>query len=116
MSFPVSITPGSSSFVVVVCLNRRCSPLRESLAYRLQHYPQVGDSTGFATGGTSAPVKVIPSSDLSCIDPGVPGDLDLDWTVSVEAPIQCESVNISWTEAGVKYPPFVHGRPHYLYL
>ncbi len=102
--------------------NHRCAPLLESLAYRLPHHPQVSDSSGFGTGGTSTPVTVLQSSDSSCYD--TTQSVQGPWVFSVSPTggiTQCESVRLWWEQQFVNgcVSPFLRGRPSlfgYLYL
>ena len=95
--------PENSSFVAVVCPNRHCAHLLELLAYCLAHHPQVSDSSGFGTGGTSARVTVHPSSDSSCYDTK---GVQLPWDYQI-APgpssiiTQCELARLWWGEGEV---------------
>jgi hypothetical protein len=93
--------PENSSFVAVVCLFLVLITVAPpfSLAYRLPRHPQVSDSSGFGTGGTSTPVTVLQSSDSSCYDPtkSVQGP----WVFSVDPTggiTQCESVRLWWEQ------------------
>ena len=89
--------PENSSFVAVVCLNRRYPLLLDPLAYCILHHPQVSDSSGFGTGGTSAPVTVLQSSDSSCYDPN--RGIKPLWLFYLDPPnglTQCETVRWWW--------------------
>jgi hypothetical protein len=96
--------PEGSAFVAVVCLYQslslRSPSVLESLAYRLPHYPQVSDSSGFGTGGTSASITVLPSSDSSCYDPTEPFQLPFYFYLA-GAVTQCGSVQWSWYPGSV---------------
>jgi len=81
----------------IFCLNHRCAPLLESFAYRPPHYPQVSDSSGFGTGGTSTSVTVLQSSDSSCYNSTQ--SVQAPWVFSVNPTggiTQCESVRLWW--------------------
>jgi hypothetical protein len=80
-------------------LNHRCSLLLEYLAYHLPHYPQVSDSSGFGTGGTSIPVAVLQSSDSSCYNSA--NNAEGAWVFNVDPQggiTQCESVRLWWEQ------------------
>ena len=86
-------------------MSYRCAPLLESVS--LSHHPQVSDSSGFGTGGTSTPVTVLSSSDSSCFDStkSVQGP----WVFSINPTggiTQCESVRLWWEQE------FVNGCVH----
>ena len=99
--------PENSSFVAVVCLylvliTAAPAPLLESLTYRLPHYPQVSDSSGFGSGGTSTPVTVLPSSDSTCYNPTQ--GIQLPWLFFVDPTggiTQCETLRWYWQEDSV---------------
>jgi hypothetical protein len=89
--------PENSSFVAVVCLYLVLIPLLESFAYNLPHYPQVSDSSGFGTGGTSTPITVLQSSDSSCYNPTQGIQLPFFFYIDPTGGItQCESVRLWW--------------------
>ena len=91
--------PENSSFVAVVCLNCCYPPLLESLAYRLPRHTQVSDSSGLGTGGTSAEIQVLQSSDSNCYDPTK--GIQLPWVFTVGPPDgvpQCGSVRLWWDQ------------------
>jgi hypothetical protein len=94
--------PENSSFVAVVCLFLVLITVAPpfSLAYRLPRHPQVSDSSGFGTGGTSTPVTVLQSSDSSCYN-STEG-IQLPWLFYVDPTggiTQCESVRWWWNQS-----------------
>lgn len=91
--------PENSSFVAVVCLNLVLITPSRIVRLMLVHYPQVSDSSGFGTGGTSIPVAVLQSSDSSCYNSTV--NAEGPWVFNVDPTggiTQCESVRLWWEQ------------------
>jgi hypothetical protein len=71
-----------------------------SIVYYSYHAPlsQVSDSSGFGSGGTSAPVAVLQSSDSSCYNLSKATSTQL-WSFAFDTlsgPTQCRSMRIYW--------------------
>ncbi|KAH9074155.1 hypothetical protein EDB83DRAFT_2656619 [Lactarius deliciosus] len=82
----------------ISCLNFGCaSPSR--VVNFLPHHPQVSDSSGFGSGGTSTPVTVLQSSDSSCYN--TTQSVQGPWVFSISPTggiTQCESVRLWWEQ------------------
>ena len=74
----------------------------ELLTYCLPHYPQVSDSSGLGSGGTSTPVAVLGSSDSSCFNPNQGVQLSFFFFVNPSGGIiQCETLRWFWQQNSV---------------
>lgn len=89
--------PTDSQFVLLVCLRRLvglspCSQLS-----------QVSDSTGFATGGTSAAATVQSSSDSSCFNASqeVMPEFFINVAPANQMIVQCQGIRIWWDPTNI---------------
>jgi hypothetical protein len=107
---PTGPTPLPNNTEVRTIQNINFTGSSTTLSFKLT-YPEnssfvavLSDSSGFGSGGASASVTVLPSSDSSCYNASQPAQVAWDFSIDPSNGLtQCESVRLWWE------PPFVNG-------